>query len=392
MGKGKGGKAKRRESADVAERHDFDAGGLLGHVSGTYAPLSVGEALALSVDVVAACVRILGDAIGGARLVELRGDLPTAPSRLVRRPAMSMTRREWLWRSTATLALYNTCYFRAVGVDALGDALSLVPLTPGRLVRLDGHWRLDGVETLDDDEVRVARRAYWPSLAGDAGTYMRLARQNLAAAWAAAEYRTDFWENGGAPTIVLSTEQELRKTADIDQPKEIRDAWVAARREDPGAPAVLGKGVSADTLGADIAAEGASSAGDRLGASIARGLGVPAHLVNVRSEAGSLTYTTTESNALDLIRFTLDGYAGPLSDVITEELPGDPVLGRSCLIDLSHLSRPTMLERFTAWQIATGGKAWMRPSEVRTAESLPPDGVLDLDPAGTAAPALETIA
>jgi hypothetical protein len=47
------------------------------------------------------------------------------------------------------------------------------------------------------------------------------------------------------------------------------------------------------------------------------------------------------------------------------------------LIDMSRLTRASQESRFRAWQIATGNKGWMMPSEVRSEEALEPSPEID---------------
>lgn len=373
--------------AEVAARHDYD-GGLLGHEVGAYR-INVSERTALAVDVVNACVRVLGDTCADAEWGEWRGTDRLPDSRLVRRPMSTMTRRAWVWRVVATMALYNVCHLRRVGQDGDGSALSLVPLLPGQLVRTGRRLHVmggpNGPEEVRPDELRTIRRSWWPTVTEDVSSVLQIARQTFAAAWAADAYRADFWENGGAPTIVLTSDQEINAT----KAEEISDRWVTRRREAPGSPAVLGLGTEAKALGADIAADGASNASDRLGMSVARYFGMPPWIVNVASAAGSMVYSNTETAGLDLIRYSLRGYLGPIEDELSDELPGDYLTGRRVLADVSRLTQGTLLERFQAYAIATGNKPWMTPAEVRGELRLPPDRALD--PNGAPAPALERI-
>jgi hypothetical protein len=199
-------------------------------------------------------------------------------------------------------------------------------------------------------------------------------------------YRSGYWEAGGSPNLYISTDQEL-----IDgQADAIRDRYVERRTTTPGSPPVFGKGAKLNSLGADLSAASASGALSDIGTSIARYFGVPAWLVNVPSEAGSLMYANASSAGLDLVRYTLQpGYAGPISDAWSDELPGDIFQGRHVVMDLRHLTEGTTLENFQAYQIATGNKPWMLPSEVRSRLHMPID--MTLDEAGTPAPAMEQI-
>lgn len=395
------GKRGKRRAADlremhesVAERHGFDSDGMLGHSTGDYA-VNVSERIALSVDVVFACVRLIADLVADADVGEFIGNErnPT-PHRLIRRPMMTRTRRAWLWQNVATMALYDGVWWRTDlgGTASDGRPASLVPVAPPR-VSFDGPGlpRIDGLR-VPIEALRWVPRMTFPTLSGDAAWAIRLARQTIAAAWAADAYRADFWEHGGAPTTILTSDQFLS----TDDATNYADTWVERRAASPGRPAVLGKGLHAELFGADVAAEGATSAAERVGTSVARYFGVPSWLVNVPSAAGSMTYNNAASAGLDLVRYTLrPGYAGPIGDALSDELPGDALLGRRAYLGLEHLTIGTALERAQAYQIATGDRPWMRPSEVRTAEHMPVDPTIDtttLDPAGSRAPTAEVIA
>jgi phage portal protein BeeE len=382
MGKRKG--RAKGASVELAERHDFSHG-ILGHDAGEY-HVNVSERTALGIDAVFACVTRLADAISGADVGEWRCTDRLPDSRLTRAPMASMFRGDWLWQITAILALYTSCYLWKRGRDSDGVALSLEPLIPSRITKVNDRLLLDGVHDINPRDLIRVRRAVWPTLSEDTGSLLRLAREVFAAAWAQGAYTADFWESGGAPSVIISTDQAITST-DAD---DIRDRWVDARVNNPGAPAVVGKGANAKVFGVDLSTAG-EAASDRLLASVARFLGVQPWLVNAASAAGSMVYTNTEGAGLDLVRYTLSGYRRPIEDAWSSALPGDYLMGRRIRLGLDHLTLPGFLERAQAYQIATGGKPWMRPDEVRPMYGLPPDAALTLDPAGTPAPALESI-
>jgi phage portal protein BeeE len=386
MGKGKRSKGTRTVAAEpIAERHGFDSAGMLGHAAGDY-NVNVTELTALSVDVVLACVRTIADLTADAAIGEFRGREQLPDSRLVRRPMASITRRTWLWLVTATMAVYNGTYLRRIGSDGEGSPLSLVPIAPPRVTWPTPDAPLLDGRPIEADELVWVPRMTFPTVTTDLGTILRLARETIGAAWAASAYRADFWEAGGAPVVQITTDQAITN-ADADT---ISERWVAKRQAGPGAPAVMGKGAKASLFGADVTTDGASAAADRLGTSIARYFGMPAWLVNVPTSAGSMTYSNAAAAGLDLVRYTLQpGYAGPIGDAWSDQLPGDYIAGRRVVLDLAHLTRGTALEQAQAYQIATGGRAWMLPSEVRTDLHFPMD--MTLDESGAPAPAMEAI-
>lgn len=370
---------------EVARRHGFDDG-LLGHES-TYA-VNVTEQVSLAVDTVLACVRVLADLTADAMVGEYRGVVRLdQESRIVRRPMASVTRRTWIWLLTATMALYNGSYLlRRFGRDPDGIAYTLEPVAPPRVAWLNAATvHVDGRPVSPLDLVWIPRMTF-PTVTRELGWMIRLAREAFAAASAADRFRAGYWEAGGAPNVYITTDQPM----DNDQADAVRDRYVERRTTNPGAPPVFSRGASLKALGADLAGAGASGAISAIGTSVARYFGVPAWLVNVPSEAGSLTYANASSAGLDLVRYTLQpGYAGPIADAWSDELPGDYLTGRRVVMDLGHLTRGTTLEQFQAYQIATANRPWMLPSEVRSDLHMPID--MTLDESGAPAPAMEQI-
>lgn len=388
------GKGRKRKQASarvatvspaVASRHGFDDG-ILGHDL-TYS-VNVTEHSALSVDTVLACVRTIADLTADAVVGEYRGTTRLdQESRIVRRPLASITRRTWIWMVAATMALYNGCYlWRRFGRDSEGIAFSLQPVAPSRVQWMGPRTvHIDGQE-VNPDDLRWIPRMTFPTLTRELGSLIHLAREAFAAALAADLNRSGFWETGGAVGVYIKSDQDINSDTAID----IGDRYAARKTANPGRPPVFGKGAELKTLGADHVSEGASQALGTLGTSIARYFGVPAWLVNVPQEAGSLVYANASAAGLDLVRYTLQpGYAGPIADAWSDELPGDIIQGRRVVLDLSHLTRGTMLEQAQTYQIATGNKPWMLPSEVRSDLHMPID--MTLDESGAPAPAMEQI-
>lgn len=358
--------------------------------TGVAPPLVVGpsalptsERFVLGESVTHRCVELIADAIAGATWGEWRGDDPLDESRLVRRPAERYTRRNWAWRVAATMALYSWCPLLRVGPsDSEGVIRSLVPVLPGDVGRLPGgSWTYRG-EDMGPTGVRVVYRTVWPSVDSDVASVLTLARAVFSAAMAATAYDAAFWDAGGAPRTVITTEQALS----IDQANELRTLYVKQRQEHPGEPAVFGRGASLAAFGADMAASGAADAAARVGAAVSRYFGIPPHLSNVPNYASSLTYQNTETAGVDFVNYTLDAYAGAIGDTLSEELPGDGLAGRVVRLDLSHLTAASQESRFRSYQMALG--KWMTREEIRGREGLPPNPLAgSFDDAEAPAPA-----
>ncbi len=362
MGKGK--RARRRETAvatpEVAARHEW-GGGLLGHdLSASQWIVNVSERTLLGVDVAFACVRLMGDTIAGSEVGEWDGEIRLGPSPLVRRPDPDIPRWEFLWGLTATLMLYQRVWIQSVDLD--GATLAIRYVSPSRVNETGGKLYVDARE-VNRASMRLYRRAIYPTLAGSEAEVMQVAREVFAAEMAAGAYRSDFWQQGGAPVTILKTDQTLIG----DQATALADRWVELRTTSPGRPAVLDRGADAKAYGADLGTEGANVAGDKLKASIARYLGVYPSFVNVASEAGPLTYSTVEQESIRLVRFSVQPYCDIVGNILSEYLPGDPITERRVIINPDKFMRPDLLTWYTALTTASGGPFLTR-EEARAAD------------------------
>ena len=340
-------------------------------------PLTVIEAAGVSA--VRRCVTLIANAIAGQRWTEWEGEpatrLPTL-SRICKRPAASMTRREWVWRVVASMALTDVSYLYMVGgVDDEGVPGSILPLpkeaiSPTGLIDPWGifpptMYNIAGIAgTVSGEAVIPVRSAFWPGVPVHLQGILQMARNSLMSAWASDSYVSRYWQAGGTPVTQITTDQELDNTqADL-----IAGRWRDRRSKGPDYPAVLGKGAHADPWGADVSQQLAIEARRDIAAEVANLFGIASHYINVNPPGSSMTYTNVQDEALSLDRFTLAGFYDPIQDVISDLLPEE----RFMLIDMTRLTRAAQESRFRAWAIATGNKAWMLPAEVRTEEGMAP--------------------
>ena len=390
---------KKRTSAKVAKRSimpvpiarlperrypSFASGGQTVTLNTVFTPSSYPLTIieAAGVAAVRRCVTLIANAIAGQRWTEWEGEQRLdVTSRLVRRPAAIMSRREWVWRCVSQMALQDIAYLRMVGgVDDEGIPGSLIPLpteavTPAGYVDPFGvypptAYHISGVAgTVSGEEIIPMRSAFWPGVPVHLVGILQMARNTMMQAWASDGYGARYWQAGGSPTTVITTEQELDNTqADL-----IGARWRDRRSKGPDFPAVLGKGAAAQPWGADVANSVAIDARREIVVEIANLFGVPARYVNVVPTGQSMTYANLNDEALSLERFTLSGFVDPIQDIVSDLLPDE----RFMLIDMTRLTRASQEARFRAWQIATGGKAWMEPGEVRHEEGMGPNENID---------------
>jgi HK97 family phage portal protein len=345
-------------------------------------PLTVIEAAGVSA--VRRCVTLIANAIAGQRWTEWEGEPAQRlerVSRIVKRPAAVMTRREWVWRMVSSMALNDLIYVYMVGgVDDEGVPGSLLPIPkdamhPAGLVDPWGvfpptQYQLTGVQgTVSGEAVIPVRSAFWPGVPQHLQGILQMARNSMMSAWASDAYASRYWQAGGTPVTQITTEQEL----DNDQAEWIANRWRDRRSMGPDYPAVMGKGAHADPWGADVSGQLATEARRDISADVATLFGVPSRYVNVNPPGSSMTYGNIQDEALSLDRFTLSGFYDPIQDLISDLLPDE----RFMLIDMTRLTRASQESRFRAWAIATGNKPWMVPSEVRVEEGLAPNETID---------------
>lgn len=318
---------------------------------------------------------ILANGVSQLKWREVRGGEELAPSRIVRRPAADYTRREWTSLAVSTLALYDVAYLLKVGgLDSEGVPMGLLPIPPGLIspIVLDPYSLvmpqrfLLGQSEVDREQLVILRRSPQPGVLDGQGGVLQLARVTFAAALSAERYASRYWQNGGQPTTVLETDQKLN----TNEAGELSGRWSERRAKGPDYAPVLSGGVKARSFGADPTTDSAVEARREHVADIGRYFGIPTNLLNAPA-GDSETYASVESNGVHLLRFTLSNYIGAIEDAISDQLPG----GREMVMHTAPLTSGTQLARAQAWQLATGGQAWISPDEVRQAEGLPPRGV-----------------
>lgn len=351
-----------------------------GDLAWGYWPWSVTVEASLALSAVVRCVSVIAGAVARMPWREWDGLVEVPSSRLVERPAASMTRREWTWKVAATLALESTCYLWMVGgEDDAGAPWSLVPVPPQAIApeELVDPWGMIpptsyriGDERVSAESLVILRRALWPGVPDHLASILRLARQAFGAALSADRYASRYWAGGGSPTTYISTEQALT----AGQAAQLGELWRERRSLGPDYPAVLGRGAEARPFGVDPTTASAVDARRELVADIARYFGVPTRLVNAPASDDE-TYANVESEGLDLLRYCLGDYTGPIEDGITGLLAD----GRRMSLDPTAFTRGLQGDRYTAWHTATGGRGWMTPAEVREAEHLPPLEPRDLE-------------
>lgn len=354
----------RREAAPVRPT-------IVGMESGPGLIPGVSPTTSLGLSAVWRCLDVLSNGVSQLPWREYRGNAELPPSRIVDRPQADRTRREWVSLVVSTMALYDVCYVLRVGEDSEGVPIGLWPIDPRQVFPLDENvdsfslpqrFQL-GTGEVTRAELRILHRSPQPTVSETVSGVINLARTTFAAAMAAERYASRYWQNGGNPVVALETEQHLNNV----EANEISDRWAERRARGPDYAPVLSGGIKAHPFGADPTQDSAVEARREMVADISRYFGVPTTYVNAPA-GDSVTYQTTESDNLQLVRFTLQNYIGAIEDAISDELPGL----RRMEMDVSSLTAGTQLAQAQAYQLATGAQPWMTTDEVRDAWGLPP--------------------
>lgn len=91
-------------------------------------------------------------------------------------------------------------------------------------------------------------------------------------------------------------------------------------------------------------------------------------------QTSSRTYSNIEQDAINLLKFTLSDHLSAFKEALSTAFPR----GTTVEPDLDALLASDTVTRYGAYKTATGGKAWLLPSEVRAKERMPAvDGIDD---------------
>lgn len=284
-----------------------------------------------------------------------------APHRLVRRPLATMTRREWTWRVVATEALHSTVYLlHTGGYDRTdGSPFSLLPLPPATVYAVNpdpwgilpaSQYVVAG-QQVREDQLTIIRRAPLPGISDELAGVLNIARRQFAAYLAADTHMARYWQNGGPVVTQITTEQAL----DDGEAEAIAARWQQRRQLGADYPAVFGKGAHAEAWGADPTTESAVDARRDMTAEVGRYFGLPTRILNAPA-LDSETYANVEADAVDLHRYCLSGYMGPVEDAITDLLDGDSELGHRMVMDPTWFLQGDLTSRATAWAAIVGAE------------------------------------
>lgn len=361
---------------DDMPQHDPSVALIVPPRSAADAAVSVSDSMTLSTVYRAISIHAIAakqlsfDAYRGG--VELTPD--QAPAWL-KRPDINSTRSAFLEQTVVSMATSGNAYWRITRNDrGVSNLEVLNPLdvlvqtnTAGRVVQ----YQYQGTNYRPDDiqHLRLLRVPGTPYGLGP----IQAAQRELRGAIDVRDYAGNWFTGSGVPAGYLTTDQPLN----ADLATQYRDTWTNATANRTGVP-VLGAGAKFEALYLNPEDALWIDAQKFNVTSVARLFGVPASLMLATVEGGTQTYANVAQDWLGYVRFSLMHYLVEIEDAFSQLLPR----GTEARFNVEALLRSDTETRYTTYNLAIEG-GWLRRSEVRAIENLPPIPGIDDAPEAT---------
>lgn len=309
---------------------------------------------------------------------------------LFRQPSATGRPRDWMFRAMTSLIYRGNAVGYITSRNTLEYPTSIEWLNPddvnvddrlyyGRGSFTDPIWYVRGEEVPTADIVHIP----WFTMPGRVWGLSPIAAfaSTVGVGLAAQEFKADWFRNGGVPPGKFKNSTQV---VDQQAANTIKRRLVNAIRSHE--PIVYGKDWDYDPITVSES-EAKFVETMRLGATeIANIYGIPPEMIG--GETGkSMTYSNTEMQGIDLVRFTLLPWLTMLEDALSALLPSSQYVK----FNVDALVRSDSRTRYANYQTArTIGL--MSIDEIRALEDLPPlpDGAgEDYTPLGKGAPAPE---
>lgn len=369
---------------------------------GVLAGESVTVDRALGIGTVYACIRILAETVGSTPLHAFRKSRSNDDrTRAVNTPAYHLLHEEPnpamspvdLWTLMATWVVAYGDAFLGKQFASNGELVALWPIHPDRVsVGIVNGERLfevapppgqAGVPARHDSTTVI--QVMGQSFTGVRGASpLTIARNELAGALAAQTLVSSVYRNSAVPRGVLQSKKELSD----DAIQTLRADWnrIYGGQGNAGKVAILEEDMTFQPVSMPMRDVQFVEQMQLSVQTIARIFRVPLSMIQADSPGG-LTYRTAETENLQFLTHGVRPWYVRFEQALGRDadlFPLKPIEYPEFLTEA--LLRATTKERFDAYAIATGNKAWMKPSEVRPRENLSEDTSLDAVPAAKAAP------
>lgn len=343
----------------------------------SYAGKPVSVPTSLKLVPVYSAVSLLAGAVGSLPLIvygkDRERDRLSAEWRLLHdAPNPSMAADEVWELVMAHLCTWGNAYLFKIK-DDVGRVVELWPLAPGtvkvtRAANGTHRYKRNGEQrTLTDRDILHIRGL------GDDGTIgyspISQARQMLGTSLAQEEYAGRFWANDATPGVALIHPGKLNP----EGIERLRGLWNNRHKgvQNARGTAVLGEDIKIQQVGLPLADAQFVEQAKLARTDVALLFRIPPHML--AGETGdSLTYSTTEGQALDFVRWTLRRWLVRIENALRRD-PDLLAESQYCEFLTDGLLRASAVERATIYQRALDPtRGWMTQAEVRARENLPP--------------------
>lgn len=292
-------------------------------------------------------------------------DVRIGDPQILRQPNGTQPLASWLSQVVYSLVLRGNVFGLVVSRNNLALPTAVQILHPD-MVQASYDWRTDvttyKVGGVDIDPSMVWHRAINVMPGSPIGaSALDRARASVGMGVSAQTYGSQWFSSGGVPTGTLETDAELT----AEQAAAIKDRWSQAVTAERGV-AVLGQGFSYKPIGISPQDAEFLNAWKVSVQDVCRFFGVPPEMIGSESGA-SMTYSTVEGRATDLLRFSLDPVLTVVEQGMTDLLPRPQYVQAT----RDALLRMTTTERYAAHASALAA-GWKTVDEVRATEDLPP--------------------
>jgi HK97 family phage portal protein len=240
-------------------------------------------------------------------------------TRLSRRPDPFVTRFDFFFETTWSLAASGNAYWRQTRTERGVDSLEV--LDPSAVVvRLDERSRRRRVYEYEGEPVdRISHLRFHPRPGRLLGlSPIEASRTTWNGAVYAERYASKTYAESGIPSGVLKAEYELTDA----ESTRLKQQWTAAR-SGARSTAVLSGGITYEGIALSLVDLQFLDARASTALDVARIFHIPSDLLEVAVSGSSLTYQNLAEVGADLVRWCLDAYLQIIEEAWAL-LPGEP--------------------------------------------------------------------
>jgi len=327
---------------------------------------SVTAESALTLTAVYRAIQIIGTTVSKTNLETFRyatGIEERIPNPLlINKPNLDDTRRDFLFQIVASLALEGNAFlYKTLGSNGQVNNLTILPASSvGIRLNDAGRKVFDYMgKSYTSAEIEHLRLFSRPGVLRGVSP-IESCRADLAAALDLRDYASNWFSQSGVPTGILKTSQAIN----LEQAETMTNNW--HNKQQNRQIAVVGNGFewqSVELSPADALFTEQQSQATQM---VARLFGIPARLLLTGVDGTSDTYSNLQDENQVFYRHTLMAYTDAIADALTNCLPR----GTRVEFNFESLFKADPNSRFTMWNTALAGAAFMTVDEVRAKEGL----------------------